>query len=160
MMTLKRWTFLSLTAAVVCGCAQDAGNSMQSGQDANDQADAGASQLESDPSSDASSDSSSMAMSSTGSSMRGEDLYDARCATCHGQDGTGDGPAAASLDPKPRDHTNPEWQASVTDSKMAEIIEQGGAAEGLSPSMPAHPDLSDTQVESLVDYIRSLNSEQ
>jgi cytochrome c553 len=33
----------------------------------------------------------------------GKQIFDANCSTCHGTDAKGDGPAAASLDPKPAD---------------------------------------------------------
>lgn len=34
---------------------------------------------------------------------KGKDLFNANCAPCHGTGGAGDGPAAASLNPKPAD---------------------------------------------------------
>src|SRR5262245_59283715 len=34
-----------------------------------------------------------------------KETYDRLCASCHGTDGKGDGPAAAALDPKPTDLT-------------------------------------------------------
>src|SRR5690606_2814806 len=40
------------------------------------------------------------------------------CATCHGTDGSGNGPAAASINPKPRNYTDAAWQASVTDDEL------------------------------------------
>lgn len=36
---------------------------------------------------------------------QGKALYTQYCASCHGADGTGDGPKAATLDPKPTDLT-------------------------------------------------------
>ncbi len=92
-------------------------------------------------------------------SAKGKKLYQTRCATCHGKNGKGEGMLAKSLDPKPRDHTNPEWQDSVTDKEIATVIKDGGPAAGLSATMPAHPGLSDSDVQALVDYIRSLRSE-
>src|SRR5688500_2243500 len=44
-----------------------------------------------------------------------KEMFAMVCATCHGADGTGNGPAAASLNPKPRNYTDAAWQASVTD---------------------------------------------
>ena len=35
----------------------------------------------------------------------GKEIYDFRCAPCHGFSGKGDGPAAMTLDPRPRDFT-------------------------------------------------------
>ena len=89
----------------------------------------------------------------------GKKLYQTRCATCHGPKGKGEGMLAKTLKPKPRDHTNPEWHDSVTDEEIATVIHDGGQAAGLSATMPAHPDLSDSQVQALVKFIRSLRTE-
>src|SRR5690606_32483886 len=45
-------------------------------------------------------------------------IFGAQCAMCHGPAGRGDGPAAANLNPRPRDHGSKEWQASVTDDQI------------------------------------------
>lgn len=71
-----------------------------------------------------------------------EQIYKVRCTTCHGPTGKGDGPAAAGLNPKPRDMTSAEWQKSVTDEHIEKIIKGGGPAVGKSPLMPANPDLA------------------
>jgi len=63
------------------------------------------------------------------------------CAQCHGASGKGDGPAAAALNPKPRDYTDGAWQKTVTDAQLSEAILKGGAAIGKSASMPPNPDL-------------------
>lgn len=56
----------------------------------------------------------------------GKTLYDTNCASCHGATGKGEGPAGASLDPKPADLT----EMSPTDDTDAFIywrIAEGGA---------------------------------
>ena len=74
---------------------------------------------------------------------------------CHGSSGQGDGPASASLNPKPRKYADKEWQASVTDEYIEKIIKLGGAAVGKSPAMPNNPDLTDPAVVSaLKDIVR------
>jgi cytochrome c553 len=85
------------------------------------------------------------------------DIFAKRCAACHGETGRGDGPAAANLNPKPRDYTNAAWQASVTDDQLRSIIVSGGFAVGKSPLMPPNPDLesSPAVVEGLVGIVRS-----
>lgn len=78
------------------------------------------------------------------------------CAMCHGMDGTGNGPAAAALNPKPRNYTDPNWQASITDAEIKQIIVEGGAAMGKSASMPPNPGLkgNDAVLDGLVKIIR------
>lgn len=77
---------------------------------------------------------------------KGEEIFAQRCVLCHGSTGHGDGPAAVSLDPKPRQFADLTWQAKVTDDEIEKIIKVGGAAVGKSPSMPPNPDLDDPQV--------------
>jgi len=85
-----------------------------------------------------------------------QQMFGTVCAACHGTDGTGSGPAAASLDPKPRNYTDAAWQASVTDDQIKAIIVSGGQAVGKSPMMPANPQLKDQPavVDALVKIIR------
>lgn len=83
-------------------------------------------------------------------------LFADRCVPCHGSTGQGDGPASASLDPKPRKYADPEWQASATDEYIIKIIQFGGAAVGKSAAMPNNPDLRDPAVlGALKDIIRA-----
>lgn len=85
-----------------------------------------------------------------------QQMFGTVCAACHGTDGTGSGPAAASLDPKPRNYTDAAWQASVTDEQIKQIIVQGGQAVGKSAMMPPNPQLKDQPevVDALVKIIR------
>lgn len=86
------------------------------------------------------------------------EIYTQRCATCHGATGVGDGPAAAALNPKPRNFKDPAWQKSVTDEHIEKIIAQGGPAVGKSPLMPPNPDLANDKavLAGLRQYIRDL----
>lgn len=69
------------------------------------------------------------------------ELFQTRCAVCHGQFGRGDGPGAAGLNPKPRNYADAVWQNTVTDEEIEKVIIYGGAAAGKSPQMVANPDL-------------------
>jgi len=73
-------------------------------------------------------------------------IFDGRCANCHGPHGRGDGPAGRGLSPRPRDFGDPAWQASVDDARLRQVIVGGGAAVGLSAHMQANPDLVDSPV--------------
>ena len=88
-------------------------------------------------------------------------IFTARCVVCHGADAKGNGPASASLSPKPKDLTSKEWQTSVTDDYLINIIKYGGAAVGKSPAMPSNPDLAAKEdvLRGLVEYIRSLQKD-
>ncbi len=98
--------------------------------------------------------------SSEAISAEAKQTFETRCYTCHGMKGMGDGPGSAGLTPKPRDFTDPTWQASVTDDHIDKIIRYGGSAVGRSPMMPGNPDLiaKPEVVAALVQYVRSLGN--
>lgn len=84
------------------------------------------------------------------------DIYAQRCVPCHGVQGGGDGPASASLNPRPRNFSDSAWQSSVDDEHIIKIIKFGGAAVGKSAAMPSNPDLTDPAVVAgLKDVVRS-----
>lgn len=91
-----------------------------------------------------------------GEPSQAQQMYGMVCAVCHGMDGTGNGPGAAALNPKPRNYTDAAWQASVTDDQLKQTILKGGAGVGKSPSMPAQPQLADHPevLDELVRIIR------
>jgi cytochrome c553 len=78
--------------------------------------------------------------------------YAARCATCHGGSGRGDGVAATTLRPPPRDFTT---LAGRSDDELAAVIRDGGGAHGLSVAMPSHADLSEEELRALTACVRS-----
>jgi mono/diheme cytochrome c family protein len=84
-------------------------------------------------------------------------IFASQCSLCHGPAGRGDGPAAANMNPRPRDYASKEWQESVTDERIAEVIIKGGQGTGLNPMMPANPMLASQPevVDALVKLIRS-----
>ena len=88
----------------------------------------------------------------------GSELFETNCAACHGPKGDGDGPAAAALDPKPRTLSSKELRSKVSDERIAKVIKDGGAANGLSATMPPWSQFTDAQIKSLVAHIRTLCS--
>lgn len=82
-----------------------------------------------------------------------------RCVMCHGATGKGDGLAAADMKPKPRDYTDPAWQASVTDEDLKKTITLGGKGTGKSPLMPDFgTQLQPAVIDGLVKIIRGFGS--
>ena len=87
----------------------------------------------------------------------GKKLYGQYCASCHGQSGKGDGPAAAALNPKPRDHTDREYMSKLSDDDLLKVIKNGGASVGKSPLMPPWgASLNDDQIKDVIAYVRTL----
>jgi len=87
---------------------------------------------------------------------KARDIFTERCATCHGADGRGNGPAAANLKPKPIDFHSQNWQKSVSDDSITKAIIFGGRAVGKSSQMAPNPDLENEPaiVAVLVEKIR------
>jgi cytochrome c6 len=74
--------------------------------------------------------------------------YKAKCAMCHGPDGTGSTATGKAL--KVRDLASPDVQ-SQSDAQLTEIVTNG------KDKMPAYKGkLTDDQIKGLVAYIRGL----
>jgi len=84
-------------------------------------------------------------------------VWETRCVTCHGNNGLGDGPGAAALNPKPRSFSDKQWQMKTKDEDISKVIVEGGKAVGMSEAMAANPDLADKPevVDELVKIVRS-----
>ncbi len=87
----------------------------------------------------------------------GKATYIETCAPCHGAGGKGDGPAAAALNPRPRDHTNGAYMDKLTNGHIFSVVKMGGAPFGY-PGMPAQPQLSDDNIKHVIAFVRSLSS--
>jgi mono/diheme cytochrome c family protein len=87
---------------------------------------------------------------------KGEAVYKARCVTCHGPAGAGDGPAGKALKDKPSDWTKGQGLKGLSDQQLFDSIKKGGPAVGKSPLMIAFPALSDDDVQNVVAYVKTL----
>ncbi len=77
---------------------------------------------------------------------QGQEIYNSTCAMCHGQDGTGNGPAGKSFSSPPDDFTDPSfWQGDVKDHITTTI------KNGHGP-MPAFT-LSPSQIDAVIAYM-------
>jgi cytochrome c5 len=81
----------------------------------------------------------------------GKTIYMEKCALCHGDSGHGDGPGAAALDPKPRNHTDGSYMNGRTNEQLIEVIKNG---KGQMPAWGAT--LSDEEVHHVLAYVRTL----
>jgi mono/diheme cytochrome c family protein len=83
---------------------------------------------------------------------QGKQLYQANCASCHGDTGTGDGPAVAGLANPPQDLTNQQFVSTKSETDFFNSITQGA-----SPDMPAFGDqISESDRWALAAYLRTL----
>ncbi len=92
-----------------------------------------------------------------GNVAKGKGLFEKNCASCHGASGKGDSPAAAALNPKPKDLTDKTFMAGLKDEQLINTIKKGGGAVGKSPLMPPFgAALKDPDVQDVVAFLRSL----
>ena len=86
---------------------------------------------------------------------QGKHLFAHYCATCHGDEGKGDGQNASNLNPPP-----PDMSASKNardPALLRKVIAEGSAAIGRSPqSPPWGRSLSRQQIDYLVAYCQSM----
>ncbi len=87
---------------------------------------------------------------------RGAEIFSQRCVQCHGVNGDGQGAVAKYLNPKPRDYTKGIFKFTSTPygskprrSDLLLVLRRGVAGT----SMPSFDDLSNDQLEALVDYV-------
>ena len=82
--------------------------------------------------------------------------YDTFCMKCHGPEGKGDGPAAATLTTNPRNFTDCAAMGKITDDTMFNVIKNGGGSVGLSKDMQAwSTGFADDEIHDLVAYVRT-----
>jgi putative copper export protein/mono/diheme cytochrome c family protein len=93
-----------------------------------------------------------------GSIMRGAALFTANCATCHGAEARGDGPAARSLPIQPADLTAPHFWMH-TEGDLYWFIAHGIEVQPGVPAMPPFGDaLSSGKMWSLIDFLKANNA--
>ena len=82
---------------------------------------------------------------------QGAAIYAQRCVLCHGAGGKGDGPASASLNPKPRNHTDGSYMNAQTDAQLLEVLHNG---KGAMPGWKSV--LSEDEINAVLKHVRSL----
>ncbi len=86
----------------------------------------------------------------------GQAIYEAKCQSCHGPAGKGDGPAGQALNPPAGDLT--QVVDAAGDDYLYYRIAEGGAMDPYNSSMPPHKSvLSEDEIWQVVTYIKTLN---
>lgn len=86
--------------------------------------------------------------------VSGQAVFSANCATCHGQDGSGNGPAAVGLEPPPSDLADATW--TTGDGSLEAIV---NTIENGSPGTAMiawKGTLTQAQIDAVADYVHSL----
>jgi mono/diheme cytochrome c family protein len=91
--------------------------------------------------------------STPGLLARGEPLFKQNCTSCHGDSGQGNGPASGTLNPRPRNFTQPGgWTHSSRITDIFDTISHGIKSTG----MAAFDFIAPADRMALVHYVRSL----
>ncbi|MEW8505884.1 MAG: c-type cytochrome [Candidatus Thiodiazotropha sp.] len=84
----------------------------------------------------------------------GKGVYEDNCAACHGRMGKGDGPLAAVLDLKAKDHADSAEMNKHTNSHFIQIVTHGTPGKSM---MPGWKDmLTQEEINGVVSYMRLL----
>ena len=91
---------------------------------------------------------------------RGAQIYNLYCASCHGEDGGGDGPAARPLKTKPRDFRKADFKyvsgepgSLPTDDDLSATIRNGRVETG----MPSWNGLTDVDRVAVIQYLKTFS---
>ncbi|MDZ4384015.1 MAG: c-type cytochrome, partial [Nitrospirota bacterium] len=87
-----------------------------------------------------------------GDAAKGEKVYKANCAVCHGDKGDGKGPGGASLTPKPTDFTSPAGMKGLDDARLHKSTMEGRpgtAMIGFAKNMNAG------DIEDVIAYLKT-----
>jgi mono/diheme cytochrome c family protein len=87
--------------------------------------------------------------------MAGKTVFMKVCQSCHGTSGKGDGPAAAGLDPKPADFTDPGHSMFYSDMGRLHIIKKGITGTVM---VGWENILSETEINNVYAYVKSLRN--
>lgn len=85
---------------------------------------------------------------------KGKALYAGKggCFNCHGKSGQGDGPAAAGLDPSPRNFHHHGFWRHRTEGELFWVIKNGSAGTSMIGFGNV---LSDEEIRSVIRYLRT-----
>ena len=88
----------------------------------------------------------------TGLAADGKMLYTINCASCHGPDGTGNGPRAAGLNPPPRNYKTETFKFGNDVASIHNTLLKGSPGT----SMPSFSLLPARDVWAMVHYVRTM----
>ena len=89
---------------------------------------------------------------------KGKEIFTGKgtCFTCHGNEGRGDGPAGAALDPTPRNFHNPKLSAK-SEGEFMWVIKNGSTGTGMISYAPAI--ITEEEAALVILYEKSLEKQ-
>lgn len=87
-----------------------------------------------------------------GETRSGAEIFHDYCSVCHGDRGDGQSRARNGLTPPPRDYTTPEAAVELTRDRMIHSVTYGRPGTAM---ISWESELSDKEIEGVVDYIRT-----
>jgi high-affinity iron transporter len=79
-------------------------------------------------------------------------LFESRCAFCHGVEGKGDGTAGKALNPPPTDFTSAAFWKTATPDGLREAIRNGRPGTAM---VPFRNTLKPNEIDALLEYVRT-----
>jgi len=83
---------------------------------------------------------------------RGREIFESKCALCHGQEADGHGRRRKGLSSQPPNFQSEEWRKSVSPQYVFQVVSQGKRGT----SMPGWPTLTTEQKWDVVAYVLSV----
>jgi len=85
----------------------------------------------------------------------GKTEYKARCVSCHGETGKGDGKSGSKgMDPKPSNLTDSTWKHGSSDSDIYTVISEGVSDTGMVAFSKRK--MTPTDIWNVVNYLKTL----
>jgi mono/diheme cytochrome c family protein len=98
-----------------------------------------------------------MAEAKPGNPKAGKTIFTTYCTVCHGNEGKGDGPGAAALNPKPRNFSDGKLMATIDDATRLKAVTEGGASVNVSPVMPPFKEaINEQQIRDVLAFVKTL----
>ena len=86
--------------------------------------------------------------------VSGRSVYMTNCATCHGESGAGEGPAAVGLEPPPADLTDAEWvTGDGTYDAVRNTIENGSPGTAM---IGWKGTLTEAEIDAVTNHVLSM----
>jgi cbb3-type cytochrome c oxidase subunit III len=83
----------------------------------------------------------------------GQKLFAKNCASCHGDQGKGDGMEGEELDPKPADLTDDQWKHGSSDGEIYVVIRDGVRKTGMKAFGSK---MTGNEIWDVVNYVLSI----